>query len=415
MQQIVRSLVFAAVLGAAIAPCTGQAQSIFDRAKRKVQDRVEQRTDQALDRAVDEAEDVIVCAATDQVCIDNAKASGKQVQIDGTASAGAAASGGGGPGGVAVGTGAWLNYDFVPGEETLFYDDYSGDDVGNFPRRLEFEGGNMEIAEWQGARYLRSSDSGELAIPLPKVLPERFTVEMDVYHGARWYTWGYVTIRFVEQPTPANSVVRVNWTSGGLLGPREAISQVGQEKFKDTFVPIRIMADGSYVKVYMGDKRVANVPNADLGRADKIWVSVPATDESPGYVGAIRVAAGGKKIYDALAASGRVATHGILFASGSAALRGESTPTLKEIGEMLKAHPDLALVIEGHTDNTGAAEANQALSGQRAEAVRAYLVSRFAIDESRLEAKGFGASRPVASNDTAEGRQQNRRVELVRR
>jgi outer membrane protein OmpA-like peptidoglycan-associated protein len=410
MQHILRSLVFAAVLGAAIAPGSGQAQSIFDRAKRKLQDRVEQRADQALDRAVDEAEDAIVCAATDQVCIDNAKATGRRVEIDDTAATGAAPSGG-----VAVGTGAWLNYDFVPGEETLFYDDYSGDEVGNFPRRLEFEGGNMEVAEWQGARYLRASDGGEFAIPLPEVLPARFTVEMDVYHGARRHGWGYVTIRFVERPSPANSVVRVNWTSGGLLGPREAISQVGQEKFKDAFVPIRIMADGAYVKVYMGDKRVANVPNADLGRADRIWVSVPATDDSPAYVGAIRVAAGGKKLYDALAASGRVATHGILFTSGSAALRGESTPTLEEIGEMLEAHPDLALVIEGHTDNTGAAEANQALSRQRAEAVRAYLVSTFAIDESRLEAQGFGASRPVASNDTAEGRQQNRRVELVRR
>lgn len=82
---------------------------------------------------------------------------------------------------------------------------------------------------------------------------------------------------------------------------------------------------------------------------------------------------------------------------------------------MLKAHPDLKLLIEGHTDNTGSAEINQSLSEKRAEAVKAYLVSTFGIDASRLEAKGFGASKPVASNDTPEGRQQNRRVELVRR
>lgn len=82
---------------------------------------------------------------------------------------------------------------------------------------------------------------------------------------------------------------------------------------------------------------------------------------------------------------------------------------------MLKDHADLSLTIEGHTDNTGAPEANQSLSEKRAAAVKAYLVSTFGIADSRLEAKGFGASKPAASNDTPEGRQQNRRVELVKR
>jgi outer membrane protein OmpA-like peptidoglycan-associated protein len=393
---------------ALLVPAAAGAQGWKNRLKSKVKQRVEQRADQAADKGLDKTEQAITCQVHDQACADSARAAGKQVQYAGAD--GSATTAGPGPG-----EGAWVNYDFVPGDRTLFYEDYSNDEVGNFPRRLEFEGGNMEIAEWRGARYLRSTDGGEFAIPLPEVLPERFTVEMDVYHGARRYTWGEVTIRFVDQTTPQNSVVQVNWTSGGLIGPRQALTDVGQEKFNDAFVPIRIMADGKYVKVYMGDRRVANVPNAELGRANKIWVKVPASSESPAYVGAIRGADGVKKIYDALAANGRVTTHGILFASGSAEIQGESTPTLKEIGDMLKAHPDLALTIEGHTDNTGAAAANQSLSEQRAEAVKSYLVSTFGIDESRLEAKGFGASKPVAKNDTPEGRQQKPRVELVKR
>jgi outer membrane protein OmpA-like peptidoglycan-associated protein len=143
-------------------------------------------------------------------------------------------------------------------------------------------------------------------------------------------------------------------------------------------------------------------------------VIVPAASDGATLVTDIRIAAGGRPLFDALTASGRVSTHGILFASGSATLEGESTPTLKEIGDMLTAHPDLKLTIEGHTDNVGDAAANQTLSEQRAAAVAQYLEQHFKVDASRLAAKGFGATKPVASNDTPEGRQQNRRVELVK-
>ena len=80
---------------------------------------------------------------------------------------------------------------------------------------------------------------------------------------------------------------------------------------------------------------------------------------------------------------------------------------------MLKDHPDLKLTIEGHTDNVGDAAANQALSEKRAAAVKAFLVEK-GVDAARLESKGLGATKPKAANETAEGRQTNRRVELVK-
>src|SRR5581483_11521670 len=116
----------------------------------------------------------------------------------------------------------------------------------------------------------------------------------------------------------------------------------------------------------------------------------------------------------ALAASGRVATHGILFATGSDAIRPESKPTLDQIGDMLKEHPTLRLAIEGHTDNVGNVPSNQALSEKRAAAVKQYLVSHYGVDGSRLTPKGLGSSQPAAPNTTPEGRQTNRRVELVK-
>jgi outer membrane protein OmpA-like peptidoglycan-associated protein len=394
----------------ALAP-SADAQGWKDRLKKKVEQRVEQRTDQAADKGLDKAEQAITCEITDKACADRARAEGKQVKIAGQDGAAGGSAAEAQP---AAGEGAWLNYDFKPGDKVLFYDDFTGDEVGNFPRRLELVQGNMEVAEWRGGRYLRSTGMGEIAIPLPDVLPERFTFEMDVYHGARRNTWGDVTARFAERTTGVVPVVQVNWTRGGVLATgQNAITDVGQEKFKDAFVPIRVMADGKYVKVYMGDKRVANLPNGDLGRARKIWVQIPGSDESPAYVGNIRVAAGGKKLYDALAASGRVATHGILFDTGSDHIRAESTPTLKEITTMLAEHPDLSLTIEGHTDNVGDAQANMALSAKRAEAVKAYLVGK-GVSADRLTTAGLGASKPAAPNTTVEGRQQNRRVELVK-
>jgi outer membrane protein OmpA-like peptidoglycan-associated protein len=176
----------------------------------------------------------------------------------------------------------------------------------------------------------------------------------------------------------------------------------------------RVLVDGRYAKVYMDDKRLLNVPNADLPRGNKIQFWTDGDVDKPTLFGNFRVAAGGKKLYDALTEKGRVATQGIYFDTGSDRLRPESTPTLKEIAQMLKEHPDLKLTIEGHTDNVGNAQANHDLSHKRAAAVKAFLVTTHGVEESRLASTGYGDKKPAASNDTAEGRQQNRRVELVK-
>jgi outer membrane protein OmpA-like peptidoglycan-associated protein len=182
----------------------------------------------------------------------------------------------------------------------------------------------------------------------------------------------------------------------------------------NTVFPVRVMVDGSYAKVYVGDKRVGNSPNAKLGRSNKILFKVSADEKNPLFITNVKVAAGGKKLYEALAEKGRVATQGIYFDTGSDRIRPESSGTLKEIGTMLKEHPELKLTIEGHTDNVGAAPVNQTLSEKRAAAVRQYLVDTYQIDGARLQATGLGQTKPAASNDTPEGRQQNRRVELVK-
>jgi len=102
----------------------------------------------------------------------------------------------------------------------------------------------------------------------------------------------------------------------------------------------------------------------------------------------------------------------VLFDTGSAALKPGAREKLARVAGILSAHPDLHIEIEGHTDSVGGDEYNQRLSERRAEAVKAYLLEQ-RIQPSAVDTEGFGESRPVATNDTAAGRQQNRRVELV--
>jgi outer membrane protein OmpA-like peptidoglycan-associated protein len=102
----------------------------------------------------------------------------------------------------------------------------------------------------------------------------------------------------------------------------------------------------------------------------------------------------------------------VLFDTGSYTLKPGAREKLAKISGILLAYPSLTVQVEGHTDSVGGDDFNQRLSEQRAEAVREYLVDQM-VPANAVSAFGFGKTRPVATNDTAEGRQQNRRVELV--
>ena len=86
---------------------------------------------------------------------------------------------------------------------------------------------------------------------------------------------------------------------------------------------------------------------------------------------------------------------------------------IDDLAKVMKDYPDLNVVIEGHTDSVGTAAYNKKLSQRRAESVKKYMVEKGGIDANRLKAQGFGEEKPIASNKTKEGRQQNRRVEAA--
>ncbi len=374
-----------------------------DKAKKKVEDRVDKKTDKAMDNALDNAEGKGKGSSDNKT---NSEAQ-KQSQANGAAELSQE-----------PGKGAWVNYDFVPGDKILFYDDFSKTNIGDFPRRIQLVQGNIEVAKWNGANYMRITSASEFKIPLPENLPERFTLETEVHFP------NYAQYLQVYGDAGKDGIRNhTNWmfiNGGGHAGIDGVGGATTNTEFPaawvtDGLAQFKVMADGTFFKVYVNDQRVANIPNCNFHRSNFISFVVYASSDNPALMSSIRIAAGGRKIlYDELSKSGRVATQGIYFDSGSDVLRPESTPTLADIASMLKEHKDLKLMIEGHTDATGNDASNLDLSKRRAESVKNYLVQTQGIATERLQTQGFGSQKPVDSNDTPEGRQNNRRVELVK-
>ncbi|MGB4974428.1 MAG: OmpA family protein, partial [Cyclobacteriaceae bacterium] len=152
------------------------------------------------------------------------------------------------------------------------------------------------------------------------------------------------------------------------------------------------------LKVYNG------CPDTD---GDGLDDSIDKCPNTPGTVaanGCPEIAVEDRKTLD-------VAMRAVQFDTGKATFKQESYTILKQIGNILSRYPDYKLAISGHTDNTGSALANQELSEKRAKACYDYLVSQ-GISSNRMSWAGFGESRPVADNESLNGKSLNRRVEF---
>jgi outer membrane protein OmpA-like peptidoglycan-associated protein len=118
-------------------------------------------------------------------------------------------------------------------------------------------------------------------------------------------------------------------------------------------------------------------------------------------------------MFETLNRDGHIALY-INFDTGKSVIRDESKPVIEQVVQMLKTNPELKISVEGHTDNVGSPESNKTLSLDRAKSVVTAIISQ-GITADRLSASGFGQDKPVADNNTEEGRAQNRRVELVKK
>jgi outer membrane protein OmpA-like peptidoglycan-associated protein len=415
------------------------AGQILDKVKDEVDERVEENVDEGIEKSADKAEsgikDAVKCAVGDEKCIEEAKEDGETVVLtdkEGNVkrdengdpvTASDRDQQGTGPGGTAkqkkqgqTPGKANPNYDFKPGERTIFAEDFSDDNVGDFPRDLEFRRGSMAVVKMKGGRFLRINEGESIfRVNLPETLPERYTITFD-YYTEEWTDNLYLSPLNASGETVGSNYFKVGGGELGVGGRGEKAvrSTKSSRRASKKIVPIRIMVDGSYAKAYMGKERFANIPNADLPRTKTLRFDFSRLSKNA-FIGDLRIAAGGRDLYTALQEEGRVAVQDIQFDTGKATLKSSSDKTLKTVASLLTEHPDLDLIIEGHTDNQGDFKANMQLSRKRAKAVRTALVQDHGIKKSRLKTVGLGSTQPTASNDSETGRAKNRRVELVKR
>jgi OOP family OmpA-OmpF porin len=396
----------------AVAVPTAHSQSVFDKLKSKVKDKANQTEDNATNSAVNSADPTNKSAATT-----NNEASGSTTAT--TANAPGAAAGA--PGDVATAAApvtllAYQNYDFTPGETIIFADDFSTTQDGEFPDQWELTRGQAVVNKAAGYEAFMLTD-GNYARVTPRMktkiyLPDQFTLEYDLYANPGAYP---LQIEMVSGSDSANfhvggSDAEYNGpvSLGGSLPP-----QIRGDAFENKWHHVAVVYRKPQMKIYVDQYRVLTVPDAKFAPQSLVFEGI-GDQEKPITFRNVRVASGGgmnmvgKKFTDA-----KIVTHGINFDVDKATLRPESMGTLNQIKAVMASDPTLKFEIDGHTDNTGTSPHNLALSQERADAVKAQLVS-MGISADRLTTKGFGDAKPMASNDSPEGKANNRRVEFVR-
>lgn len=322
---------------------------------------------------------------------------------------------------------AWSKYNFVPGEKIIFEDDLGNEENGEFPSRWDLSQGSAENARL-GDENIINFENRSIITPLlesENYLPEVFTIEFDAYFNDVYASWQSYNIRF-WQGTSYHSKEK------GVFYPVEVFKdgatthtkiQGNAKKFdahnnavgKTTgWKHIAISFNKRSLKVFVDEYRALNIPNYKYKpQMISIGTYMHKPEGETMAIKNIRIAEGGKKLYDRVMADGKFVTRGILFDVDKATLKLSSMGVINEVAKMMQEHTDLKFSIEGHTDSDGEETHNLELSEKRAAAVKEALVNS-GVDSSRFQVKGMGESVPIFENASPEGRANNRRVEFVK-
>jgi OOP family OmpA-OmpF porin len=399
------------LLGLAAANLAAQAQ-ILDKLGKKVERKVNQRIDRKTDRAIDKGLDKVEGTADSKTASVKKEGSAKGQDEPFSASS---------------------KFDFIPGEKILFYDNFEVDAKGDFPARWNTTGSGevVNIPKLEG-KWLKVPDN-TLSFPeIKNPLPENFTIEFDLYYPAG-VSRPPATFGFTEVKDPARESIRYKKLfyfrisqsvdenigySTSIYSGREVTHGWPANKMAGKNIHVSIAVNKQRIRLYMNEEKLFDLPKAfDVNSLRNNFhfrsaVMVPAPKEGF-YVSNLRIAASVADARSQLLKDGKYSTTGIYFNTGSAVIKPASHGVLMEIANVLKENPDMNINIIGHTDSDGNEASNIKLSKQRAEAVRTYLCDSFAINSKRIKTDGKGASQPVGSNQMAEGKAQNRRVEFV--
>jgi len=318
----------------------------------------------------------------------------------------------------------WAKYDFVPGDKIIFKDNLAGEENGEFPSRWDLQHGNVEIAQFGGENVIMFMSGGSCIIPYLKnsnndYLPDIFTIEFDAYFDVNSQSAKYCVFFYDKknQKNSGNNLKDISLHPGGIKFDESTnLTENGDGLWYNRKKPfwrhISIGFNIRSLKVYYDDVRMLNVPHIGFNPKG-LSISIVTSNPVNLYIKNITIAEGGQKLYDKFLQDGKIVTNGIRFDVNKAIIKPESMGVINSIYKIMNDTPDLSFSVEGHTDSDGNDALNQTLSENRAQSVMNMLV-KMGISASRLSFKGFGESKPIADNSSAEGKAKNRRVEFVK-
>ena len=344
----------------------------------------------------------------------------------------------------------YSKFDFIPGDKILAFDDFSKDAVGDFPVTWNTNSsGEVVTASNQQGHWLMVRKQGKYVPEYIKDLPDNFTFEYDVicnekfsyYSPHLWLyfltgnnsgkeVFDYTFIAGEKRSGVKIGVHPTNGTSNGGMALEESFedgnsvikNEINTSQFNSvggkTKLHVSIWRQKQRLRVYFNEEKVYDLPRAFVDNKNygtvlfEIWGDMKEEDRY--LVGNIKLAAGAPDTRNKLITEGKFVTRGILFDVNSDKIKPESYGVLKDIANVLTENASVKVKIIGHTDSDGKDADNLSLSKRRAESVKSSLAKDFGIDAGRLETDGKGASQPVDTNNTAEGKANNRRVEFIK-
>jgi len=329
----------------------------------------------------------------------------------------------------------YSKFDFIPGNSILLYDDFSLDNIGDFPAKWDTNGSG-ELVTINDEKWFRLANRSTYIPLTSSSLPENYTIEFDMLMTGldnKTSSQAFLVFLFADnnsfQKAKTWSMVEISpcqfIESQGVVekrvnGERQFRNKMGKD-YRDVIngtSRISIAANKSRLRVWLNENKIVDVPRllADGITNFKMYTRGLRDDRNFDeiYIKDFKMAETGIDLRSQLLTDGKFSTTGILFNSGSDQIKPESYGVLKQIADALLQETSLNLNIIGHTDTDGDAENNLMLSQQRAASVKNFLVGQFQIDANRLQTEGMGENEPVSDNTTTEGKANNRRVEFVK-
>jgi len=397
----------------------------------RIENKVVNRVNRKIDRGIDKGLDVVEDSLNPNFKKSNAPATQKtDPKNTGTSTTAAGGKGEGSQNQQALQS--FSNYDFVPGDKVLLYEDFSQDAVGDFPalwttnKSGEINTLNVAPGNWLNL----NATEGNWWFLKPIEFPKNFILEFDIVpkKGAPRYAVGvaiYGENGFKEMSDPFAcktglivSVAKTGWQSEGIKAGSPKISGNSQLKpvIEEKVNHVIIWVQNRRVRIYHQGEKVLDMPTNlyEDSKFTRLAFQLYRGASCSSYITNVKITTPSLDTRNKLLTEGKLVTYGIYFDVNKDVVKPESYGTLKDIAKILNEVPDVKVKIVGHTDADGADAANLDLSKRRAASVKAELVKSFNVNGDRLVTDGMGETKPVAPNDTPSNKAMNRRVEFIK-